>query len=604
MIVVKFRLLGLTLFGFSFVLGAAEGDDFPLVADDFEIALFARDPLVRNPCAITFDAKGRLCVGMGPQYRKPTPGTPGDSVWILLDEDRDGQADGRKEFATGFNSIQGLAWKGGDLWIANAPDLTVVRDLDGDDVADEYVRVYTDLGNLEHALHGLNFGPRRQALHVQGQLEGADVAAGSGGAEAFRELWGVEAPAGTPDIPEAVTSSAEAYQKNFHDPADDWGISGGVLRCDDDGSGLEIISRGFRNPWDICFDDGFDWLGTDNDQTLGDKIFAPFYGAHFGWGHAWSYDWKGDAHLPTAPSSGPLFEGSGPGIIFCGLGGYPEKYRGVFLINDWLRREVYIYRPTWRGALRVPEAERFELLAHAGGGRSMPQSHGRAFDPVDIEIGPDGAIWISSWGREYGAEYRDGELANEGRIYRIWPKAAPPQAWADKRDPLVDLGSHLPVWRTDAQQALIERGETEPLRQVLEREGLPKALETWAVWTSGRMDPDRAWFTGSLNQRIQSLRLQALRGELRDEVRLALSDPEPRIRLEAVLAVRQAGKRAWVADLITLAENGGGPAGELCDLGGIDGSGIRRGFEDATGGSADGAAPRGAIGIVGARCFG
>ena len=49
------------------------------------------------------------------------------------------------------------------------------------------------------------------------------------------------------------------------------------------GKNLEIISRGFRNPWDICFDDEFNWLGTDNDQTAGDKIFAPFFGAHFGW---------------------------------------------------------------------------------------------------------------------------------------------------------------------------------------------------------------------------------------------------------------------------------------------------------------------------------
>ena len=547
-------LLSVGLYSISGLYAQREG--FPIIADDLEVALFARDPLVRNPCAMAFDAQGRLCVGMGPQYRKPKPETPGDSVWILLDEDRDGQADGRKQFATGFNSIQGLAWKGGDLWIANAPDLTVVRDLDGDDVADEYVRVYTDLGNLEHALHGLNFGPDGKLYMSKGNSKGLTLPPGRVAPAAFRELWGVEVPAGTPDIPPAVTSSAGAYQKNFHDPADDWGMTGGVLRCEDDGSGLEIISRGFRNPWDICFDDGFDWLGTDNDQTMGDKIFAPFYGAHFGWGHAWSYDWKGDQHLPTAPSSGPLFDGSGTGIIFCGLEHYPDKYRGVYLINDWLRREVYLYRPTWQGALRVPEsgAERFELLAHAGGGRSMPQSHGRAFDPVDIEIGPDGAIWVASWGREYGAEYRDGEVANEGRIYRIWPKSAPPVAWGDERDPRADLASHLPVWRTNAQEVLLQRGETDWLREQLGREGIPKSLETWAVWTLGRIDPGGAWFTGSLNQRIQSLRLQAFHGELRDEVRVSLSDPEPRIRFEAVLAIRQAEQTEWIEDLLTLAE--------------------------------------------------
>src|SRR5262245_37076220 len=105
---------------------------FPIIPDDLQVALFAKDPLVRNPCAMAFDAKGRLCVGMGPQYRNPRPETPGDSVLILIDEDRDGKADFRKEFATGFNAIQGLAWKGNDLWVANSPDLTIVRDLDGD----------------------------------------------------------------------------------------------------------------------------------------------------------------------------------------------------------------------------------------------------------------------------------------------------------------------------------------------------------------------------------------------------------------------------------------------------------------------------------------
>ena len=143
------------VFGLTATVSAiAKDEKFPIVPEDVEVALFAKDPLVRNPCAITFDSKGRLCVGMGPQYRKPEPDTPGDSVWILIDEDGDGTADSRKEFATGFNSIQGLAWRGRDLYVANAPELTIARDLDGDDEADQYVRLYTDLGNLEHALHG------------------------------------------------------------------------------------------------------------------------------------------------------------------------------------------------------------------------------------------------------------------------------------------------------------------------------------------------------------------------------------------------------------------------------------------------------------------
>ena len=90
-------------------------EDFPIVPDDLQVALYARGPLVRNPFAITFDARGRLCVGMGPQYRNPKPDTPGDSVFILIDSDDDGVADQRHLFATGFNSIQGLAWRDGKV---------------------------------------------------------------------------------------------------------------------------------------------------------------------------------------------------------------------------------------------------------------------------------------------------------------------------------------------------------------------------------------------------------------------------------------------------------------------------------------------------------
>ncbi|NNE92713.1 MAG: hypothetical protein HKN23_13785, partial [Verrucomicrobiales bacterium] len=461
-------------------------EDFPVVPDDIEVSLFARDPIVRNPCAMTFDSRGRLCVGMGPQYRAPKPDTPPDSVWIVTDEDGDGKAETRKEFATGFNAIQGLAWKGDWLWIANAPELTRVRDTDGDDVADEYIRVFTDLGNLEHGLHGLNFGPDGRLYMSKGNSKGLTILPDRIAPAAFRELWGVELPAETLE-PQPVKFTAANYEKNYQDPRDDWGVTGGILRCEDDGLNLEIVSRGFRNPWDIAFDDEFNWLGTDNDQTMGDKIFAPFYGSHFGWGHTWSYDWKGDDHLPTAPSSGPLFEGSGAGVIFCGLESWPEKYRGSFFISDWLNREVLIYQTKWDGAWRKPDREELEVIAHAEGGRSMPLSTGRAFDPVDLEMGPDEALWVASWGRQYGAHYENDQLANEGRIYRLMPKNRTPIKKGE-RSLIGDLGSHVPAWRTNAQEKLIAQGEPSLplLRAALKDEELSTSLETWLVWTIGR----------------------------------------------------------------------------------------------------------------------
>ena len=163
----------------------------------------------------------------------------------------------------------------------------------------------------------------------------------------------------------------------------------------------------------------------------------------------------------------------------------------VFFINDWLNREVYIFKPEWKGAWRFSGSQNLVSLASAGTGRSMPLSKGRSFDPVDIELGPDRSIWISSWGRQYGAHYENGALANEGRIYRIWPKTIKPikehlkkrakniQNWSFK-ELLEDLSSHLPVWRTNAQDELIRRGNQSLaiLEETIDKNKQNKSLET------------------------------------------------------------------------------------------------------------------------------
>ena len=288
-----------------------------------------------------------------------------------------------KPLQSGFNSIQGLAFNGDQLWVANAPDLTIVRDLDGDDRADEYVRIYTDLGNLEHGLHALHWAPDGKLYMSKGNSKGHNRPEEDGrvAPRAFRELFGLAHPPGVPDLPEPVAFTPENYfsqGKGYHDPSDDWGRQGGVLRCGPMGRDLEIVSRGFRNPWDIVFDDEFGWLGTDNDQDQGDKIFTPFHGADFGWGHPWSYTWNDWNHMPTVPASGPLFEGSGTGVVYYAGTQFPQRYRHGFFINDWLRKKTYFYRSTWDGALRQPLNAENALEAFAvqdAGGLYKPTRH-------------------------------------------------------------------------------------------------------------------------------------------------------------------------------------------------------------------------------------
>lgn len=536
--------------------------DLPEVPPGLEVALFAREPLVRNPCSLAFDSQGRLCVGMGPQYRNPTPETPGDSVVLVLDTDGDGLADRTRVFATGFNAIQGLAWHGRDLWVANSPDLTIVRDLDGDDEADEYVLVYTDLGNIEHALHGLNWAPDGKLYLSKGNSKGLNRP-DRYAPKPFRDLWGLSSPAGARDLPEPRTFTKSTYRRSYQDPQDDWGRQGGILRCDDLGRNLEIVSRGFRNPWDITFDDGFNGLGTDNDQSDGDRIFSPFFGADFGWSHAWSSSWTGEGHLPTVPISAPVFPGSGTGVIYCDTPLFPAAYRGVFLINDWLLKKTMLYRPRWEGALLQPQGGRLEEFVN--GSKAL-------YRPTDIEVGPDGALYCLGWGREYGVQWdAQHQMANEGRIFRIAGKGMPglprleprrirPIAEWDVSALIDDLGSPMPTWRINAQEELVRRGGAvkEALVQKLSQSSLPTRDETWLAWSLGRMAPEDndidarleklATSNGaSLNLRIQSVRILAHRirqfapgRALPAAVVDLLQSSETRLRFEVVQAIHQA----------------------------------------------------------------
>lgn len=565
-------LLPLGSFAADFEDPNADRDALPTVPPGFEVSVFAREPTVRQPCSMTFDAKGRLCVGMGPQYRNPKPETPGDSVVLVLDTDGDGRADRTKTFATGFNAIQGLAWHGNDLWVANAPDLTIVRDLDGDDEADEYVRVYTDLGNLEHGLHGLNWAPDGRLYMSKGNSKGL-TQPGHIAPKPFRDLWGVTAPAGSSDFPAPLTFRKGAYQKSYHDPDDDWGREGGVLRCDDGGANLEIVSRGFRNPWDITFDTGFNWIGTDNDQTTGDRVFMPFFGAHFGWNHPWSAHWGIAAHPPSAPVSGPLFEGSGTGVVFGDSPHFPSAFRGVFFINDWLRKTTFVWRPRWHGALLKPEAEWEPFVV---GDKAL-------FRPTDLEVGPDGALWILGWSAGYGAEFKNGQMTSEGRVFRVSSKSSALARWQTPKrlKPLTqwtvaelveDFDGPLPVWRSNAQDELVRRGAdvTQALLTTLITHGLATAQETWTAWTLGRLSAqDRAiddWFSArvedaaaTLNLRVQSLRILAHRiretgprGTLPPPMLRALRSPEPRLRFEATQAIGQTRQSLGTSELLEL----------------------------------------------------
>lgn len=571
----------------GFDVSGADPDALPAVVGGFEVTMPAREPLVRNVSMLAFDPRGRLFVGMGPQYRMPLVDTPGDTIVQLVDADADGTFDAAKTFAGPFHCVQGMAWKHGprgpELWVANSPDLTIVRDTDGDDVADEYVRVATGLGTLEHALDALVFAPDGRLSMSKG-----DTPVFGNAPRAFRELSRVAAGVGAVDDCQPVTFTAadwpQAWRESYRLPTDGH-TGGGIFRCDADGRNLELVCRGLRNPWGLAFDGGFDWLATDQDDVGGDRFVMPFPGAHFGMRHVWNNSWTGEQSLASVPASGPLLEGSGTGVVFQDDPSFPAAYRDVFFRADWLRGAVEIFRPEWHGGMLMPAGGAVEPFVSLGETKSL-------FRPTGMAVGPDGAIWIGGWGSTYGW---NGD-ATEGRVFRIAAPGGPTLAEAVARlaarpavearsiaDVAADFESPIAAVRVAAQDELLRRAAgtgAEPRNEILTlaaaaaADSARPARQTWLLWTLGRLMPGDpagdAFFSKLLGSpaglvsetcRVQAVRILADRvaGRSEDARRLpgcvvaALADPAPRVRFAAALAAAHVADRDAVPELVSLA---------------------------------------------------
>ena len=72
---------------------------------------------------------------------------------------------------------------------------------------------------------------------------------------------------------------------------------------------------------------------------------------------------------------------------------------------------------------------------------------------------------------------------------------------------MVDLGSHLPAWRTNAQEELIKRGHPtlDFLQNNLVKNSQNKSLETWTAWTIGRIKKGHELSEKNLNQKSNPL---------------------------------------------------------------------------------------------------
>jgi putative membrane-bound dehydrogenase-like protein len=451
------------------------------VPKGFKATLFACDPLIEYPSAISMGPRpGAVFVAVDYLTGLGTEIVRRDEVRLVEDTDGDGYADKATVFAKGFNSIQGLAYHDGTLYVMHAPFLTALRDTKGAGVADE----------RRDLLTGLGLTPEQNPVRLHcanGVVVGHDgwlyLALGDHGAKVPRP---------------------EGDRLVLH--------GGGILRCRPDGRDLHVFATGLRNVYDVALDAELNVFVRDNENDGGTyliRVCHSFHGADHG--YPYLYEERPDEALRPLADLGL---GSSAGGICYLERQFPPEYRGDLFFCEW-GRSLVRYQPRHLGSSFAPLKER----EFASGAADDPYG----FKPTDLVVQRDGTLLVSDWA--------DGQRPKRGRgrIYHIAyvgdekgketpkPKVDRPENW------IAQLNSESYYDRWDAQQHL--RG-IEAIEQ-LERKGqttLSEALAKNRIGPRGRLHA--IWVFASLKDpSIDNL------------LRMARSDPDVGVRAQAVRAI-------------------------------------------------------------------
>ncbi len=198
-----------------------------IVADGFEVNLFAADPLIAKPLQMNFDPAGRLWIASSEVYPQIKPGqVANDKVLIVEDRDGDGRADKTTVFAGGLLIPTGIEPGDGGAYVANSTELLHLKDTDGDGKADQTRVVLSGFGteDTHHILHTLRWGFDgmlyfNQSVYIHSHIE----------------------------TPHGVRRLA----------------GGGIWQFRPDSMQLEVFIRGLVNPWGHHFDRWGQSFATD-----------------------------------------------------------------------------------------------------------------------------------------------------------------------------------------------------------------------------------------------------------------------------------------------------------------------------------------------------
>ena len=484
------------------------------LAPGWEIELVAEAPAIRFPTAIVAAPDGTIYLGQDPMDMPGPATTPADSVVSI----KDGRV---TVFAEGLWAVMGLEWVDDTLYVVHSPYLSAFRDTDRDGRADRRIDLVTGLGPEVPAFNGINdhiaSGIR---LGIDGYLY---ISVGDKG------------------IPRGVGRDGTTIRLS----------GGGVIRVRPDGTGLEVVSTGERNPMSVALsaiDEIFTYGNDDDSKKWPNSLTHHIVGGHYGYPYEFLH--APDRALPIV--DGRLGGAGAQGICY-NEDGLAGPFRGNLFFCDWGLQAVARYEVAPSGGTFAVQSKEYIVRKGTLGD----------FRPFSLAVGDGGdALYLVDWG--FNGFLVAGPTT--GRLFRLKysgrdrARPSPRPAGDSLADRLAALNHPALSVRLAAQRALAARAsESEGLlMQALKtpgrRAGRVHAL--WALDAIGSAAARRA-IRESLADADSDLRMQAARsiGIRRDPeavsalVRL-LSDASPTVRREAAIALGRIDDPAALPSLL------------------------------------------------------